>query len=250
MTKCNSLTRKMKYFAILLSTFAATIQQILSRDSSLSTAAAVNDPLWSQPGPIAVLVATNSAIASASGSLGPASGTITFSKFLGLDSTYALISDKNNVYTLVWNNGSPGSSTTSPNIEIRNGLGSGSVTRVERADNGLLYISDNFALVPPTDFITTLNALQCTRFAALIESTGLSTFVNGLKGVTIFAPTDGGYATQASTIDGLTVTQQRAYVFNVILPQIIYTDNIKSGTYQTLLASNTIAISASKYAFI
>jgi hypothetical protein len=127
---------KLLFTCVAIGSFAATIQELLSSDSSLSSAAAVKDPLWSQPGQISVLVATNSAIASVS-DLGPASGTITFNRFIGLDATYALIADKNNVFTLVWNNGSPGlSSSASQNIEVRTGLGSGSVSKVLMADNG------------------------------------------------------------------------------------------------------------------
>jgi uncharacterized surface protein with fasciclin (FAS1) repeats len=109
----------------------------------------------------------------------------------------------------------------------------------------ILYISDNFAINPPTTLLKTLNALKCTQFVSLVESTGLFSFINGLKGVTIFAPTDQGFRTRASVINALTVSQQRAYILSVIVPQIIYTDNIKSGSYDTLLASNKIEIKAS-----
>jgi hypothetical protein len=128
----------MKLFTLAIGTitFAATIQEILSSDSSLSSAAAVRDPLWSQPGQISVLVGTNTAISTAS-DLGPSSGTITFNRFIGLDATYALIADKNNVFSLVWNNASPGTDpSASPNIEVRTGMGQGSISRIEMADNG------------------------------------------------------------------------------------------------------------------
>jgi uncharacterized surface protein with fasciclin (FAS1) repeats len=112
-------------------------------------------------------------------------------------------------------------------------------------DPRILYVTDNFAISPPTTLIKTLTALKCTEFVALIQTTGLTAFINGMKGVTIFAPTDAGFRTRASVINSLTVSQKRAYILSVVIPQIIYTDNIKSASYDTILAANNIEIKAS-----
>ncbi|KAJ3302170.1 hypothetical protein HDV03_005276 [Kappamyces sp. JEL0829] len=233
---------------VLLATFAhaATIAQLLAADASLSQVAAQasSHPEWSQPGKITVFAPTNAAIAQApAGALSSSQvGVLTSSVFIPVTTTYAIVTDIDGVSKLVYNNGAPGQ-TSPPAIEIRYGLASGSITSVLTADNGILYISNNLAIAPPGSVSKTLEAIGCFKFLSVIATAGISSFVDGLNGVTIFAPNDDAYqAIYSPVLSKLSPAQLRAVVFYHIVPQVMITNNMPSGSFSTLLANNSLAI--------
>ncbi|KAJ3353265.1 hypothetical protein HDU91_005917 [Kappamyces sp. JEL0680] len=242
---------------VLLATFAhaATIAQLLAADASLSQVAAQasSHPEWSQPGKITVFAPTNAAIAQApAGALSSSQvGVLTSSVFIPITTTYAIVTDIDGVSKLVYNNGAPGQ-TSPPAIEIRYGLASGSIASVLTADNGILYISNNLAIAPPGSVSKTLEAIGCFKFLSVIATAGISSFVDGLNGVTIFAPNDDAYqAIYSPVLSKLSPAQLRAVVFYHIVPQVMITNNMPSGSnlgglrpgsFSTLLANNSLAI--------
>lgn len=197
---------------------AATVAQMLAADSTLSkvSALASQNPAWSTAGQISVFAPTNGAISASSGSLpSGTTGVVTSDTYLPLSATYSYVST-NGVPIFVFNNANPGT-TANPNIEIRYALAGGSISRILQAENGIIYVSDNVVMGPPPKISAALVALGCNKFQSLISSAGLTNFIDGLNGVTIFAPTDAALDNAQGRMSTLSSAQLRAYILFAVL---------------------------------
>eukprot|EP00842_Homolaphlyctis_polyrhiza_P007001 jgi/Hompol1/890/HPOL_002594-RA len=127
-----------------------------------------------------------------------------------------------------------------PEIHIRFGTGEVLTSAQIKADNGWVYILQG--PIPPESSVTdTLAAQSSNAFANAIKSAGLASYINGLKGYTVFAPSDAAWAAAAGRLASLTPDQVKGTILYHVLSESVVSTALSNRNAQTLLQGQTIA---------
>jgi uncharacterized surface protein with fasciclin (FAS1) repeats len=116
-----------------------------------------------------------------------------------------------------------------PKVTLAFGLGTSSVTASAKTDNGIVHVVDTVLLSPKSASATAVDA-KLTKLVAALQKTKLVSTVDGLKGVTIFAPVDAAFEAleKVSSQIGLSLTDAllTTVLKTHIIPSVVYSTDI------------------------
>jgi hypothetical protein len=234
---------------------AATIVQELSQRPELSQVAAFakDRPEWSAPGNNKTLIApTNTAVtkARADGFLPANHPGAFFLPNQGVDHrselNYQIL--KTAETGLLFDNYVP---QGPPEIHLRTSTNNGLATGQVQCDDGWLYISD-IAIEPAVrpSIAAARGPPQATAFIELFKTANLVDALDGLKDVTIFAPTNAAVAAAQAQLANLSPNQLAAVLAAHIGNVTRFSTELNPGAWPTLLDTYSLNLTVGNEAHV
>jgi uncharacterized surface protein with fasciclin (FAS1) repeats len=232
---------------LIASAHAATLAQLIQQNPNLSRVAAdiARNLDWSNPAAsLTVIAPTNNAINAAGDKL-PAGdlGYFNYGRSLPFFRNHYVVMPENVERTkgMVWDNYEP-AKPENPEIHVRYGRDTGTIAQMVQADNGWLYVS-NVAIGPPAPPSLTFPWLGCDDLVTAFRTANLMNVLEGIRGTTIFAPTNRALAT--ANLAQYSPSQIRAILLYHIVPRVVLSSQMESGQLTTLLGGNTVPVRSS-----
>ncbi|KAK9696034.1 hypothetical protein K7432_012669 [Basidiobolus ranarum] len=137
-----------------------------------------------------------------------------------------------------------GVSKGSKGVAVSFGLKSANVVQADLASsNGVIHIIDQ-VLMPPTKPSQTATSANLTALVDILNKANLTETVDGLKGATIFAPTNDALTkANAGTLN--TTMLMDVLKYHVISPSVKYSTDLKDGDKLTTLQGTTLSVQVS-----
>lgn len=229
---------------------SAPVGSAISGDPALShmAAAVAAHPEWNTS-PTTILVGERTASNAASLTAGDA-GYVYLPSALNYATSpaYVIFNSTGTSQRIVYDNYAPGTNT---NIHVRFGLADAVVSRIINADNGFIFVT-NLAILPPAPLIPTLTYQGCGEFAKALQGSGLESVLDSARGLTIFAPNDAAMNafTSSAQFAALSPSQRKAVFLYHVLASYVVSTQVSSAGQPTLLAGNTLPITAGRESII
>ncbi|KAI9183677.1 hypothetical protein H9P43_004595 [Blastocladiella emersonii ATCC 22665] len=127
-------------------------------------------------------------------------------------------------------------------VSVSYGLGAVKVIDSIPSSNGIIHVVDA-VIMPPKKVSETAVAAKLTKLVEALAKVKLVETVNGLKGATIFAPTDAAFEKVKDVVAKLTDDQLKAVLTYHVVPAVAYSPGLPASLdAPTLSGSDKIAV--------
>jgi len=130
--------------------------------------------------------------------------------------------------------------TRGDNVTITSGLGStANVTTADVAvSNGIVHIIDNYLTIP-VSISETASQAGLTAFDGALNATNLTRTLDGLRDVTVFAPSNAAFSAIGSALGSLNATQATQILeYHVLNGTVAYSSLLTNTTVRSLTGEN------------
>ncbi|KAL7752641.1 hypothetical protein RI367_001643 [Sorochytrium milnesiophthora] len=123
---------------------------------------------------------------------------------------------------------------------VSNGLTVATVIDWIPSSNGLIGVVDQ-VLTPPKTASQTLTAANATTLVSALTNSSLASTVDGLRGVTIFAPTNDAFNKAQDQLNRFNANQRKALLsYHAVQNNVIYSPNITNTNLTTVQGENLV----------
>ncbi|KAJ3043959.1 hypothetical protein HDV00_003486 [Rhizophlyctis rosea] len=234
--------------AVIGTASAATIAELVTQNANIASKAAAavsSHPEWAQAGRNTLFIPTDAALTAANLPAGDIGALFTSKKSIDYRTTtngsdvYLLLEDDKGVKRAIWDDYTWGP-VAAPDLHVRTASAAGTAVKWLPADNGFLYILNVALPDPAVPSVAAQTASQgnATTFFSLAKQAGIDTVIDGLKNVTIWAPSNAAFTAAQSRLASLS-NDQLAYVLYYHITQKPTYSNLMSTSAQSGILQGT-----------